>query len=156
MQEHFETLLAYIRQCRRKVTPGPGVEHSIRWLKEQVENQSEPEPDQTTELVMIELGAGDWLIIENETEILVTHKGNAFTMIADILSGPEGQLCLYDYALSIDSLRKTKLRVVNRLNDCGAGLMAEYIDRNLGIHNNKTITVRHEPGVFFTVSRINP
>ncbi|MBT3042957.1 MAG: hypothetical protein KME67_08875 [Candidatus Thiodiazotropha sp. (ex Codakia orbicularis)] len=132
------------------------MDEAIAWLAERVEDPATTEPAQMTELVMIELGAGDWLIIENETETPVTHKGAAFATIADILSGPEGSLHLYDYGLSVDSLRKNKRRVVDRLNNCGAGLMAEYIDRNLGIHNNKTITVRHEPGVFFTVSRINP
>ncbi|MCG7978252.1 MAG: hypothetical protein N0E58_08960 [Candidatus Thiodiazotropha endolucinida] len=156
MSEHLWIIYEYLKLCRRTTPPGPGIESSIEWLKDQVENQSEPEPDQTTELVMIELGAGQWLIVQDETEIPVTHRGGAFETVADILSGPEGSLHLYDYGLSVDSLRKTKRRVVDRLNNCGAGLMAEYIDRNLGIHNNKSITVRHEPGVFFTVSRINP
>ncbi|MEW8683042.1 MAG: hypothetical protein AB2536_14160 [Candidatus Thiodiazotropha endolucinida] len=156
MPEHLQVILAYVRRCRREIPPGFGVDEAIAWLAERVEDPATTEPAQMTELVMIELGASQWLIVQDETEILVTHRGGAFTTIADILSGPEGSLHLYDYGISIDSLRKTKLRVINRLNDCGAGLMAEYIDRNLGIHNNKTITVRHEPGVFFAVSRINP
>ncbi|MFC1347721.1 MAG: hypothetical protein G8D90_20540 [gamma proteobacterium symbiont of Clathrolucina costata] len=132
------------------------MDEAIAWLAERVEGHTTIEPAQMTELVMIELGAGQWLIVQDETEIPVTHRGGAFETVADILSGPEGSLHLYDYGLSVDSLRKTKRRVVDRLNNCGASLMAEYIDRNLGIHNNKSITVRHEPGVFFTVSRINP
>lgn len=153
---HLQAIYEYFKRCRREIPPGPGIESSIEWLKDLVENQSEPEPAQTTELVMNELGANDWLIVENESEIPVTHKGAAFATIADILSGPEGQLCLYDFALSVDALRKTKCRVVDRLNSCGADLMADYIDRNLRVHRDNTITVSIEPGVFFTVKRLNP
>ncbi|MCG7904712.1 MAG: hypothetical protein JAY60_20095 [Candidatus Thiodiazotropha weberae] len=125
-------------------------------MTEQVENQPKPETDQTTELVIIELGDGNWLIIENETEIPVVHHGSAFETIADILSGPDGQLCLYDFSLSVCSLRKTKCRVIDRLKTCGADLMANYIDRNVQIHSNKTITVKTESGIFFMVNRLNP
>ncbi|MES9929569.1 MAG: hypothetical protein ABW158_15780 [Candidatus Thiodiazotropha sp. 6PDIVS] len=156
MSDHLQVILAYVKRCRREIPPGPGIESSIEWLKDQVENQSEPEPDLTTELVMIQLGANDWLIIENETEIHVTHQGCAFSTIAGILAGPEGRLCLYDFALSFDSLRKTKCRVLDRLKTCGAGLMADYIERNLRVHRDNTITVTSEPGVFFMVNRLNP
>lgn len=155
MSDHLQAILAYVKRCRREIPPGLGIELSIDWLKEQVENQSKPEPDQMTELVMIELGAGDWLIVENETEIPVTHRGSAFETIADILSGPEGQLCLYDFALSVDAMRKTKRRVVDRLISCGADLMADYIDRNLKIHNSKIIEVTTELSVRFMVNRLN-
>ncbi|MET0000050.1 MAG: hypothetical protein ABW125_11685 [Candidatus Thiodiazotropha lotti] len=125
-------------------------------MTEQVENQPKPEPDQITELVMIQLGANDWLIVENEQEIHVTHQGSAFETVASILSGPDGQLCLYDFSLSVSSLRKTKCRVIDRLKTCGADLMANYIDRNVQIHSNKTITVKTESGIFFMVSRLSP
>ncbi|MEW8623961.1 MAG: hypothetical protein AB2559_20500 [Candidatus Thiodiazotropha endolucinida] len=156
MIKHLQVIYEYFKYCRRITPPGPGIEPSIEWLKDQVENQSEPEPVQTTELVMIQQGANDWLIIENETEIPVTHQGSAFETIADILSGSDGQLCLYDYALSVDALRKTKRRVVDRLNSCGADLMADYIDRNLRVHRDNTVTVAIQPGVFFAVNRLNP
>ncbi|MCG7904887.1 MAG: hypothetical protein JAY60_20995 [Candidatus Thiodiazotropha weberae] len=156
MSEHLQVIYEYLKLCRRKTPPGPGIESSIEWLKDQVQNHTEPEPDQTTELVMIQLGANDWLIIENETEIPVTHQGSAFSTIAGILSGPDGQLCLYDYALSAGSLRKTKCRVIDRLKTCGADLMADHIERNLRVHRDNTITVTSEPGVFFMVNHFNP
>ncbi|ODC00607.1 hypothetical protein A3197_09820 [Candidatus Thiodiazotropha endoloripes] len=156
MSEHLQVIYEYLKLCRRKTPPGPGIESSIEWLKDQVQNHTEPEPDQTTELVMIELGANDWLIVENEKEIPVTHQGSAFETIAGILSGPDGQLCLYDFLPSVDALRKTKIRVVDRLNSCGANLMADYIDRNLRVHRDNTITVTSEPGVFFMVNRLSP
>ncbi|MCM8857120.1 MAG: hypothetical protein LC541_04555 [Candidatus Thiodiazotropha sp.] len=156
--QYLEALLEMTRRYRKlsAVPLNPMEDLAVDWLKREIEMGQDLHQRNGGILCLYEETPGHWTIVENGGHIPVSYEGDALETIADIFLQGVGYYHLLDFAYTVASLRNTKKRVVERLENAGANITADYIQENLYIKGDKTITVKPDPyGTAFLVQRLN-